>query len=60
GTAVVFGMALNTLLGTLFIPMFYEIMQTFDEKVLKNIPPIFLKKKDSDDKTNDQPPVDSI
>lgn len=60
GTAVVFGMALNTLLGTLFIPMFYEIMQTFDEKVLKNIPPIFLKKKDDGDTTNDQTPKNTI
>lgn len=47
GTAVVFGMAFNTLLGTLFIPIFYELFQKFDEKVLKNIPPIFKQNKDN-------------
>ena len=41
GTAVVFGMAFNTLLGTVFIPIFYGLCQTFDEKVLKNIPAVF-------------------
>ena len=34
GTAVVFGMAINTLFATLFIPSFYEFMQQFQEKVL--------------------------
>lgn len=34
GTAVVFGMAINTLFATLFIPSFYELMQRFQEKVL--------------------------
>lgn len=32
GTAVVFGMALNALLGTLLIPNFYHLMQTIQEK----------------------------
>ena len=32
GTAVVFGMTLNTLLGTLFIPNFYQMMQKLQEK----------------------------
>ena len=32
GTAVVFGMTLNTLLGTLFIPNFYQMMQRLQEK----------------------------
>lgn len=35
GTAVVFGMTLNTLLGTLFIPNFYHMMQTLQEKFSK-------------------------
>lgn len=34
GAAVVFGMAINTIFATLFIPSFYEIMQTFQEKWL--------------------------
>ena len=34
GTAVVFGMALNTLLGTLFVPNFYHLMQTIQEKYI--------------------------
>ncbi len=32
GTAVVFGMAVNTLLGTLFIPNFYHLMQSIQER----------------------------
>lgn len=35
GTAVVFGMAVNTLLGTLFIPNFYHLMQSIHEKFQK-------------------------
>lgn len=34
GAAVVFGMALNTLLATIYIPNFYELMQKFQENVL--------------------------
>ncbi len=34
GTAVVFGMAVNTLLGTLFIPNFYHLMQSIQERFL--------------------------
>lgn len=34
GAAVVFGMLINTIFATLFIPSFYEIMQTFQEKWL--------------------------
>ena len=33
GAAVVFGMALNTLLATLYLPSFYEWMQQLEEKV---------------------------
>lgn len=32
GAAVVFGMAINTIFATLFIPNFYELMQTMQEK----------------------------
>lgn len=38
GAAVVFGMAMNTLLATIYIPNFYELMQKLQEK--------FSKKKD--------------
>ena len=34
GTAVVFGMALNAIFGTLLIPNFYHLMQTVQEKWL--------------------------
>ena len=34
GAAVVFGMAVNTIFATMFIPGFYELMQLFQEKVL--------------------------
>ena len=36
GAAVVFGMAVNTIFATMFIPGFYELMQLFQEKVLDN------------------------
>jgi len=32
--AVVFGMAINTIFATMFIPNFYELMQTIQEKWL--------------------------
>ena len=34
GAAVVFGMALNTLLATVYIPNWYEVMQNIQEKYL--------------------------
>lgn len=37
GTAVVFGMAVNAIVGTLFVPGFWELLQTFKEKHLQNI-----------------------
>ena len=37
GTAVVFGMALNTLFATIYIPNFYELMQTLQEKIKKSV-----------------------
>lgn len=37
GTAVVFGMAMNALVGTLFVPNFWELMQTINEKYLSKI-----------------------
>ena len=37
GTAVVFGMAMNTVLGTLFVPNFYELMETVQERWLSKV-----------------------
>ncbi len=37
GTAVIFGMAMNTILGTLFVPNFYELMETVQERYLSRI-----------------------
>ena len=44
GTTVVFGMAMNTLLATVYIPNFYELMQKLQEK--------FSRKKNDDVKKN--------
>lgn len=35
GVAVVFGMAINGIFGTLFVPNFYELMQSLEENVLQ-------------------------
>ena len=37
GTAVVFGMAVNSVLGTLFVPNFWELLQNFREKYLSRL-----------------------
>ena len=37
GTAVVFGMAVNAVLGTLFVPSFWELLQRLREKYLSKI-----------------------
>ncbi len=37
GTAVVFGMAMNALIGTLFVPNFWEFMQRINEKYLSGL-----------------------
>lgn len=37
GTAIVFGMAMNALIGTLFVPNFWELMQTVNERYLSNM-----------------------
>jgi Cu/Ag efflux pump CusA len=37
GTAVVFGMAINAIVGTLFVPNFWELLQTFREKYLSRV-----------------------
>lgn len=37
GTAVVFGMAVNAIIGTLFVPNFWELFQKFQEKYLSTI-----------------------
>ena len=35
GTAVVFGMAMNAFIGTLFVPNFWMLMQPLSEKLLQ-------------------------
>ena len=37
GTAVVFGMAVNAIVGTLFVPGFWELLENFREKHLPRI-----------------------
>lgn len=37
GTAVVFGMAVNAIIGTLFVPNFWELLQRFQEKYLSRV-----------------------
>lgn len=37
GTAVVFGMFINAIVGTLFVPNFWELLERFREKYLKGI-----------------------
>lgn len=37
GAAVVFGMAINAIIGTLFVPNFWELFQTFQEKYLSKL-----------------------
>lgn len=37
GTAVVFGMVMNAFIGTLFVPNFWVLMQTIQEKYLSKI-----------------------
>lgn len=37
GTAVVFGMFINAVIGTLFVPNFWELLQRFGEKHLQHI-----------------------
>ena len=39
GTAVVFGMALNAIIGTTFVPVFWEILQRFNERYLSRLIP---------------------
>lgn len=37
GTAVVFGMAVNAVVGTLLVPNFWELLQRFQEKYLSKV-----------------------
>ena len=39
GTAVVFGMAVNAIVGTLFVPNFWELLERFREKYLARLFP---------------------
>ena len=37
GTAVVFGMAVNAVVGTLFVPNFWELLERFRQRHLEGI-----------------------
>ena len=37
GSAVVFGMAVNAIIGTLFVPNFWELFQRFNERYLSRL-----------------------
>lgn len=37
GSAVVFGMAVNAIIGTLFVPNFWELFQRFSERYLSRL-----------------------
>lgn len=37
GSAVVFGMAINAIIGTLFVPNFWELFQRFSERYLSHL-----------------------
>ncbi len=59
GTAVVFGMAMNAFIGTLFVPNFWVLMQTIQEKYLSKIikpPKNLLKSGKSSAATDDAGP----
>lgn len=63
GTAVVFGMAVNAILGTLFVPSFWELLQRFREKYLANIfaykPKTPAPSATSDSAASSEPPAPS-
>lgn len=48
GTAVVFGMAVNAIVGTLFVPNFWELLQRFQEKYLTRKTPATVPAKTDD------------
>ena len=62
GTAVVFGMAVNAVVGTLFVPNFWELLETFREKhLLKTFnPDATLPTPNKTDGTDDDSDPDSI
>ncbi len=53
GTAVVFGMAVNAVVGTLFVPNFWELLERFNTRYLSNM------FKGSDSGTTPPPPSGS-
>lgn len=53
GTAVVFGMFVNALIGTLFVPDAWDLMQRFQEKYLAKYFKV-LKPKPNSDNTDDE------
>lgn len=56
GTAVVFGMAINALAGTLFVPGFWELLENFREKYLSKL----FSGSDSDTATGDSSHEESV
>ncbi len=57
GTAIVFGMLMNALIGTLFVPSFWKVMQTIQERYLSKIFPV---QKGSTTSTQNESGADSI
>lgn len=61
GVAVVFGMAINGIFGTLFVPNFFEAMQWLEENVLQRSKWKRLNEKfAAAKKANDDKPIDTI
>ena len=57
GTAVVFGMAVNAVLGTIYVPNFWELMQRVQEKYLSRL---FASSDIAQDSSNSDNPSDNI
>ncbi len=60
GTAVVFGMALNAVIGTLFVPNFWELMQNIQEKYLSGLFTKRMKSIVTNSEDNKDNPTSSI
>lgn len=59
GTAIVFGMLLNAIIGTLFVPTFWEVMQNIQEKYLSKLVPVQKAGNDGGDTNDAQSDVDT-
>lgn len=58
GSAVVFGMAINAIVGTLFVPNFWELLENFRQKHIAKFFQAGDKMYDSDGKVISQPAAD--